>query len=203
MEKTVTSSKLNQLGAILMVLGLVTDPTFQGYLGELVPTAWLPRIIAAAGLTVMILRTFFTGQPTTLTRDAYRVLAIFVLGIAITCNAAGCVTVKSYPVKPGCETSVFAKYGTELDAVMRTMATSINILALVDPVKYQIAKSICIGISAVLKGNDPIVTIASLMGMDPAWALVLAPLTGTFSFDDPISQCDRDVIVSYLKMVTG
>lgn len=55
-------SKLNILGAVIVILGLVMDPEFQAYLGEFLPPELMARIVSGSGILVMILRSFFTSE---------------------------------------------------------------------------------------------------------------------------------------------
>jgi len=64
-SKSAYRSKLNWIGAFMMVLGLYSDPVFKDYLGGVIPEAWLSRVMSGLGLAVMILRTFFTNLPIT------------------------------------------------------------------------------------------------------------------------------------------
>jgi len=62
MAKNVWSSKLNWIGVFIVILGLFQDPTFQGYLGHLIPEPIMSKLISASGLLVVLVRTFFTDQ---------------------------------------------------------------------------------------------------------------------------------------------
>lgn len=53
-------SKLNWIGACLMVIGLLSDPQITSLLGEFVNQAILAKITAAGGLLTIVVRTFFT-----------------------------------------------------------------------------------------------------------------------------------------------
>ena len=59
-------SKLNWAGLAMALIGLYSDPMFQGYLKECVPPEILSRVLSIGGMTVMVLRTFFTSQGLTL-----------------------------------------------------------------------------------------------------------------------------------------
>ena len=61
--KTALTSKLNWVGMVLVICGLFSDPAFQQYLGDLVPSWLLPKLMSAAGIVVMVLRTFYTSEP--------------------------------------------------------------------------------------------------------------------------------------------
>jgi hypothetical protein len=60
--KRAWQSKLNWLGLCITLLGLFVDPTFQGYLRELLPPEILSRVVSGAGILVMILRTCCTSE---------------------------------------------------------------------------------------------------------------------------------------------
>ena len=60
LDKPVYKSKLNWLGAIMLLLGLLVDPTFQGYLYDFIPQNIMAKILSACGIMTMILRTFYT-----------------------------------------------------------------------------------------------------------------------------------------------
>lgn len=62
-------SKMNYIGAFLVVLGLFSDPEFAKLVGQLIPAEYLSRITAATGVVVMIVRTFFTSMGVTLSKD--------------------------------------------------------------------------------------------------------------------------------------
>ena len=64
--KSPFASKLNIVGAVLTLSGLLMDPTFQGYLSTIVPQEVMAKIISISGIVVMVLRTFFSTGPTTL-----------------------------------------------------------------------------------------------------------------------------------------
>lgn len=120
----------------------------------------------------------------------------------------GCTTIPIHPIQ-GCEESVSAKNPTEFHFTMAALVTSVNIQAITNPAAYQIARSAVSAIIIVLEHDpetsplSPTVTLAVLMGVDPAWGIVLSPLTGLFALNDPIVKCDRDAIVSYLRMISG
>lgn len=59
-------SKLNWLGLVMTLVGLWSDPIFQGYLADCIPPDILPRVLSGGGMLVMVLRTFFTSQGLTL-----------------------------------------------------------------------------------------------------------------------------------------
>lgn len=61
--KPAYKSKLNLLGSIMLLLGLMLDPTFQGYMSDLVPPNIMAKILSICGIITMILRTFYTTQP--------------------------------------------------------------------------------------------------------------------------------------------
>jgi hypothetical protein len=61
--KSPIASKLNWLGTILLLAGLLQDPTVVQMLGELIPPWLLPKILAMGGLLVIIIRTGWTNQP--------------------------------------------------------------------------------------------------------------------------------------------
>lgn len=63
MDKTVTTSKLNATGLIMVLLGAITDPSFHILFGDIVPQEWMSRILFLAGWIVIGLRTFGTTQP--------------------------------------------------------------------------------------------------------------------------------------------
>ncbi len=58
MDKTVTTSKLNCTGLVMVLLGAITDPAFHILFGDLIPEQWLSRILFVSGWAVIVLRTF-------------------------------------------------------------------------------------------------------------------------------------------------
>lgn len=63
-------SKLNWLGLAMTMIGLWSDPIFQGYLADCIPPDILPRVLSIGGMVVMVIRTFFTSQGLTLGKGA-------------------------------------------------------------------------------------------------------------------------------------
>lgn len=64
--KPATRSKVNWAGLAMVVMGMISDPSFQIFFGDLIPQAWLPRILFLSGWAVIGLRTLGTTQPVTL-----------------------------------------------------------------------------------------------------------------------------------------
>lgn len=62
-SKKARTSKLNWLGGSLLLIGLLVDPQFIGYLSDLIPPEILAKVMSLAGIATMVLRTFFTSQP--------------------------------------------------------------------------------------------------------------------------------------------
>lgn len=60
--KSPFASKLNWIGAAIAILGLMTDPTFQKYMADLIPQDIMSKIISLSGILVIVIRTFFTSQ---------------------------------------------------------------------------------------------------------------------------------------------
>lgn len=56
--KPITASKLNWTGLGLVILGMVTDPMFKTYFGDLISPEVLGKLIFGAGWGVIALRTF-------------------------------------------------------------------------------------------------------------------------------------------------
>jgi hypothetical protein len=54
--KGAIKSKINITGMILVILGMVTDPMFRSYFGDLIPTEWFGRITFIAGWLVIYFR---------------------------------------------------------------------------------------------------------------------------------------------------
>lgn len=50
----------------MVLMGAISDPSFQIYFGDLIPQAWLSRILFLAGWSVIALRTLGTSKPVTL-----------------------------------------------------------------------------------------------------------------------------------------
>lgn len=67
--KSPFKSKLNILGFVLAVSGLMMDPTFQGYLADVIPPEVMAKIISCSGILVMLLRTCCTSQGISLNRE--------------------------------------------------------------------------------------------------------------------------------------
>lgn len=61
--KSAFKSKLNWVGALILLTGLFMDPTFQGYCSDIVPAQYMSKIVSLSGIVVMVLRTFFTSEP--------------------------------------------------------------------------------------------------------------------------------------------
>ena len=56
------NSKMNWLGLAMTLAGLLSDPSFHQYLGDLVPPTVLPKVLSGCGMLVMVLRTCCTSQ---------------------------------------------------------------------------------------------------------------------------------------------
>jgi hypothetical protein len=65
-SKSPVASKLNWTGLVLVMMGAVTDPSFQIYFGNLIPQEWFSRLVFLAGWAVIALRTLGTSKPITL-----------------------------------------------------------------------------------------------------------------------------------------
>ena len=65
MHKPRLKSKLNWLGALVTLLGIMAMPEAQKFVAEFVPQAILSKLIAGAGLATIIVRSFFTEVPNT------------------------------------------------------------------------------------------------------------------------------------------
>jgi hypothetical protein len=65
-SKPISRSKLNWTGLAMVVMGAISDPSFQIFFGDLIPQAWLSRILFLAGWTVIGLRTLGTSKPVSL-----------------------------------------------------------------------------------------------------------------------------------------
>lgn len=55
--KSIVKSKLNFTGLVLVFLGMITDPTFKTFFGDLIPPDLLGKIIFVSGWLVIALRT--------------------------------------------------------------------------------------------------------------------------------------------------
>lgn len=64
-SKPVTKSKLNWTGFALVLLGAITDPSFQIFFGNLISPEWFSRLVFLAGWLVIAFRTLGTSQPIT------------------------------------------------------------------------------------------------------------------------------------------
>lgn len=60
MNKPALKSKLNRLGAFVTILGILSMPETQAYLGEFVSPYVLSKLVAGAGIATIIVRSFFT-----------------------------------------------------------------------------------------------------------------------------------------------
>lgn len=58
--KAVAKSKLNLTGLLLVLGGMISDPMFRTYFGDLIPEVWLSKIMFGMGWVVIYLRTFAT-----------------------------------------------------------------------------------------------------------------------------------------------
>ena len=52
--KTALTSKLNWVGMVLVICGLFSDPAFQQYLGDLVPSWLLPKLMSASRTPIVL-----------------------------------------------------------------------------------------------------------------------------------------------------
>ena len=68
-SKSAWKSKLNGIGAVMTLLGLLADPTFQGYLAGVLPADVLAKVLSIGGILVMVLRTCCTDQAVTVRRQ--------------------------------------------------------------------------------------------------------------------------------------
>lgn len=60
MNKPMLKSKLNWLGVMVTLLGILNSPQAQTFLSEFIPQATLAKITAGAGLAIIVVRSFFT-----------------------------------------------------------------------------------------------------------------------------------------------
>ena len=65
-SKSIVKSKMNWTGILMVILGAITDPTFQTVFASMIPAEWLSRILFLSGWAVIGLRTFGTSAPITL-----------------------------------------------------------------------------------------------------------------------------------------
>lgn len=64
MNKPMLKSKINWLGTLVTLLGIMTMPEAQKFVAEFVPQAILAKVIAGAGLATIVIRSFFTEVKT-------------------------------------------------------------------------------------------------------------------------------------------
>ena len=64
MNKPMLKSKLNWIGALVTLLGIIAMPETQKFVAEFVPQEILAKIIAGAGLATIVIRSFFTEVKT-------------------------------------------------------------------------------------------------------------------------------------------
>lgn len=55
-EKGIGRSKINWLGIVVVVLGMITDPMFMAYFGDLIPQAYVSKMMFVAGWAVIYFR---------------------------------------------------------------------------------------------------------------------------------------------------
>lgn len=60
MNKPALKSKLNWIGGIVTLLGVLMLPETQKYAAEFVPQAILSKVVAGAGIATIVVRSFFT-----------------------------------------------------------------------------------------------------------------------------------------------
>jgi hypothetical protein len=66
MSKRPWQSKINWLGLMIALLGLVLDPQFQARLEAIIPRAIVSDLVSIAGLVVIVIRTCCTSQNITM-----------------------------------------------------------------------------------------------------------------------------------------
>lgn len=64
MNKPIWKSKLNRIGALVTLLGILAMPEAQKFIAEFVPQPILSKLIAGAGLATIVIRSFFTEVKT-------------------------------------------------------------------------------------------------------------------------------------------
>ena len=60
MNKPAIKSKINWLGGMVTVLGILLMPETQGYLKEFISPALLSKLVSGAGIATIVVRSFFT-----------------------------------------------------------------------------------------------------------------------------------------------
>ena len=122
----------------------------------------------------------------------------------------GCAILPTKPTLPDyCAGSVYAQAPEYFDAGMNVMVVAVNMLAIADRPKYEAAKEAAKLMIGVLEpepgmgGGSPLITVASMIGIAPEYGMVLSPLLSMFPINSVLNRCDREIIVKYLRIITG
>lgn len=113
----------------------------------------------------------------------------------------GCVTTTQTTTvaTPDCTGSVYAGNKALVDTALNGFVLSSHVLALYDPAAYTALHTAAGQVATALEGG--MVTNLSQIGITGKASMVLSLLLTLWSPEQLLHQCDRDMIMKYLKMV--
>lgn len=207
--KSFATSKLNWLGIILVVAGVLSDPQYSSLVSGFVPVEYLPKVMSAAGLLVVVLRTFFTSTTVTVGKPKDQItglLAAIILPalFGILCVVfSGCATMATKPdaTPVDCTGSMYAKIGgRNVDTALTLAVASVHMAAFCDQGRYATIQGAAKAMASILRNENMAVSIASLTGIKGA-DMLIAVFTTLYPPNQLLHQCDRNVLVKYLDMI--
>jgi hypothetical protein len=117
-----------------------------------------------------------------------------------------CATIQPTPLPDYCAGSVYASNPGLFDQTMTGLVIGVNSLAILDAAKYQQARQVS-AVCVEFLSNDSILITPTSLGefttQYQQWALIVSPLLALYSPSLPLSRCDREVLVKYLRMISG
>jgi hypothetical protein len=121
------------------------------------------------------------------------------LGIITSCSF-----IKSKPVEipVGCEDSFYYKNKLLCDTSLIMMVTGVNSFVINDPIKYQLAREAANLAIVILQGSGPI-TFNSFREIPGIYLIFTTPLISLVNQNVEFNKCDSQVLIAYLKMITG